>query len=42
MTTNAKKVTRSQDPYKAFRFIVEINGTEIGGFSDVDRPGSSH
>jgi phage tail-like protein len=26
---------RPDDPYKSFRFIVEINGTEVGGFSDV-------
>lgn len=26
---------RPPDPYKVFRFIVEINGTQVGGFSDV-------
>jgi phage tail-like protein len=26
---------RSPDPYKAFRFAVEINGTRVGGFSEV-------
>jgi len=26
---------RPKDPYKAFRFIVEIDGTEVGGFSDA-------
>lgn len=26
---------REDDPYAAFRFIVEINGTQAGGFSEV-------
>jgi phage tail-like protein len=26
---------RSPDPYKVFRFAVEINGTRAGGFSEV-------
>ena len=26
---------RSPDPYKAFRFAVEINNTRVGGFSEV-------
>lgn len=26
---------RLPDPYKAFRFVVEINGTRVGGFSEV-------
>ncbi|HEX5604833.1 MAG TPA: phage tail protein [Pyrinomonadaceae bacterium] len=26
---------RSVDPYKVFRFVVEINGTRVGGFSEV-------
>ncbi|HKP82020.1 MAG TPA: phage tail protein [Pyrinomonadaceae bacterium] len=26
---------RLPDPYKVFRFVVEINGTRVGGFSDV-------
>jgi phage tail-like protein len=26
---------RAPDPYKVFRFVVEINGTEVGGFSEV-------
>ena len=26
---------RAQDPYKVFRFVVEINGTQVGGFSEV-------
>ena len=26
---------RSPDPYKVFRFVIEINGTRVGGFSEV-------
>lgn len=26
---------RSPDPYMAFRFVVEINNTRVGGFSEV-------
>lgn len=26
---------RLSDPYKVFQFVVEINGVQIGGFSDV-------
>lgn len=26
---------RLPDPYKVFQFVVEINGTQVGGFSDV-------
>ena len=26
---------RLPDPYKVFRFVVEINGTRVGGFSEV-------
>ncbi|HEU4594733.1 MAG TPA: phage tail protein [Pyrinomonadaceae bacterium] len=26
---------RPSDPYKVFQFVVEINGVQIGGFSDV-------
>ena len=26
---------RPPDPYRAFRFAVEINGTRVGGFSEV-------
>jgi phage tail-like protein len=26
---------RSVDPYKVFRFVVEINGRRVGGFSEV-------
>ena len=26
---------RSVDPYKVFRFVVEINGQRVGGFSEV-------
>jgi len=26
---------RPSDPYSVFKFIVEVNGIEIGGFSDV-------
>jgi phage tail-like protein len=26
---------RPPDPYKVFRFVIEVNGTEIGGFSEV-------
>lgn len=26
---------RPRDPYKVFSFIVEINGTQVGGFADV-------
>jgi phage tail-like protein len=26
---------RLPDPYKAFRFAVEINGTRVAGFSEV-------
>lgn len=26
---------RPADPYKVFQFIVEINGTQVGGFSEV-------
>lgn len=26
---------RAHDPYKVFRFVVEINGTQVGGFSEV-------
>lgn len=24
-----------KDPYRAFRFVIEIDGTQVGGFSDV-------
>lgn len=26
---------RPPDPYKVFQFVVEINGTQVGGFSEV-------
>ena len=26
---------RPRDPYRVFRFIVEIDGTQVGGFSEV-------
>lgn len=26
---------RPVDPYKVFQFVVEINGTQVGGFSEV-------
>ena len=26
---------RLPDPFKVFRFVVEINGTQVGGFSEV-------
>ncbi len=26
---------RAPDPYKVFRFVVEINGIQVGGFSEV-------
>jgi len=26
---------RSPDPYRVFKFVVEVDGVEIGGFSDV-------
>ena len=26
---------RLPDPYKVFRFVVEINGTRVGGFSEI-------
>ena len=26
---------RSPDPYKVFRFVIEINGVRVGGFSEV-------
>lgn len=26
---------RPVDPYRGFRFVVEIDGTQVGGFSDV-------
>src|ERR1051325_8688291 len=26
---------RLPDPYKVFQFVVEINGTQVGGFSEV-------
>lgn len=26
---------RPRDPYKVFQFVVEINGTQVGGFSEV-------
>src|SRR6185295_19321908 len=26
---------RLPDPYKVFRFVVEINGTRVGGFAEV-------
>lgn len=26
---------RPKDPYKVFQFVVEINGTQVGGFSEV-------
>jgi phage tail-like protein len=26
---------RSPDPYKVFRFVIEINGIRVGGFSEV-------
>jgi phage tail-like protein len=28
-------VARPPDPYKVFQFVVEINGTQVGGFSEV-------
>jgi phage tail-like protein len=28
-------VARPPDPYKVFQFIVEINGTQVGGFAEV-------